>query len=418
MLRTLLVSACLLSALLSGCASNEQAPAASPSAVDLLGGRSRGLEPRADAVAPGPARFETVAESEAAWYLAAFDVDATHGSVAGFRWTVPADSLRTHPDSKDLRALPLEVAFLTPEHQAVEVFAFGVFTLDAKPQLLTLHLGSPMDTTTRGVGQAPQTTRAEAYTSPGLLLLSEDLVSEGDELGILLSVRGNVSAFGAAWRILDQYPSSYDAPKSTEAFLDSLQGEPAAVVPVYGQGVGYAAAAYLEVNSLHYGLEMRLGDVEVTQGISLPDLRPVASVRDIALRTSFVSPQADDGGWGIALGGYAAWTGAYQWEMKADVHGVSVASSGSSAAGLRYPFFMVMGGNEPQSEANLRIQTGSLNSIEVLALLSVDYGASLPLLLGVSLTETTSGPMSHAVVGSDLVLRTGVTEVRLLGALA
>jgi hypothetical protein len=439
------VSILLAASLLAGCtgtggeqdrAREAEEPGAGETGADpvqALGGQDQGAhQPRADAAAgpsangtaaptspqgPSLGSFQVVRQVASAdvapWYLAAVAIPEGEAGLAGFRWTVPQGAVREHEDFSSIEGVSLEVALVVPEGQAVDEYLVSIFLMDGEtPELLGLLLGTTYEVRSKLTPALVAETQLRPPMDPFFLYFDADAVDEGDELGIVVSARGPATAFGLAWRVLEEnvYFTDEEPSDDTEDFLEDASGSgPGLALQARGTGAGAQVAIYVDINLQEVvGVEATAGPVSVTDALPTAGLRPVASARDLTVASSYDNPHPETGGWGLAELVYLTAAGAAPWSVTGDVHGTPLDESGVAAgATLGVPAVaFAMGGEGPSSSVEAQLTVASTGYFEILLFLTLDYGTAVSTLLGSepparSLAGSTA---SAAFQGDDLVV--------------
>ncbi len=368
----------LASLLLSGCADPGQrspdAAAAQP-------------EEHAHALDAAPASNATVdADGNATWFVA--DLNA---AVTGLRWSVPEGSVQTYHVSE---SFSWDAVVLRGTLLADAATAYGVFVYDlndgARLVASTVAAGGTFES--YAVTPAPLEGSFEPSVQPFTVYLPSDL--EGEEVGIVVATAGMQGTPRFAWTSMDHFPAPLEEePEDTEAFLEQQTGAPA-VVPAVGHGDRFLASRHYEAyfGALYtpgvFGVRHTVGDVTVED--RLPTwVPPYGGARDVT-----VTARHDlEGGWSSAYVLHWLSAGAGSYDVRMDVHGATVETSGVQAeAPFAYnglvalltgrPLGYVEGDGTGGAEAALDLQVVTDNDFTLSLVGMESFDASLETLLG------------------------------------
>ena len=441
-----LVALMLAACLFAGCVADSPQPAqksrdSQAGAVAALGGSSdEGVHASADAsVGDGEGAASQVAHSafqvvaqhsvhdSAPWYLAAVDIPEGQTALAGFRWVVPEGSVHEHKEYESFSGVSLEMAFLVPEGATIDEYTVSWFVIkDNTPELIMIQLGMPLEYTLKTTPLMSGSDEFELQLAPTFMVFSDRLVEDGTELGIVISAKGHAPAFGVAWRVLDFFAGYTDKEpaESSDEFLAGARNHGAGLsLQPKGIGAGFQLALYLDLNlQAMVGLELKAGPIEVTDDLPTDILRPMATVRDVTIHSSFENPHPGAGGWGFAFGAHLTALGTGTWSAMGDTHGTKVSHNGLEASLYSYSLFGAVGKEEPSSDLTYQLTIAGADYLEILEFMSVDYGTAISHLLGSDPATEGFGIGALAaeaptVLGADLVLGQPMgPSVTLLGA--
>ncbi len=377
-MRAALLAAAILVAAFAGCVSSEPdepAPARGPTyGTGLEGSLSASLAP---------------ASGIDDWYLISLATD-DDGGAAGFRWTIPEGAI----EDDELR---LEIApFVPAGGETVREWELLIFEADGDQANLVGRVLAPTlaGQTWLAVLETPSTIPPPTAPSLVSLWLGWTEIEEGDDLYLVLTAATDGPAeFGLGF-----LPTEADEPSgSVEEFLEDREGRAPVVPPRLGSAPSHQLSIYLEYIALA-ALGFEYGTDSITVEDRFPvDPRPVATLRDVAVNTSFAAPS----GWTYGFGAYLGYNGLGTWNV--DIRARNAAAAGHSVYAhsfttaavigtillLGFPLWAAVG--EGEGEDSLRFELQIANApdyVELFEALQISLGTPLRDVIGLeTMTE-------------------------------
>lgn len=378
--RTLLLVLALVLLPLAGCLGGPDAPAAEPTDRDASDDLTSSYEIR---VQRGGAGTPELGD----WFFVELRADAD-GEVTSFELEVPEDAQVAHPEISDVRAAWIEVAPLIRQEDADAVDGWSMFAfsdVDADSLVYNALVSQRYNLRTRFTPLMTEERTAEPWLRPAFLALT---AREGQTLDYVVTARSSEPIpFGFAFRFLKEWPEREDLTNDSHAFVDDMADRGRATVPpTAATGGMYKVASYGEINTAAQGLQFWTNTLEVTSEPMVADLRPTAQARDVRLDYGFDS----DRGWGLGLGIWAAENAVLEWAIDAEVHGESVATSGTLVetslgdGGMvtGYPVYLLTGEGPGAASGRMELSVREFGTYNVLLMTHLDFGETLSELIG------------------------------------
>jgi hypothetical protein len=239
--------------------------------------------------------------------------------------------------------------------------------------------------------------------------------ASGAKLGFVLTATGS-GPLGLAFRVLDHAPQGQETPPKTsrDAVAAMAKAGPAERLAPIGQGNGAQVAIYLELADALlppvpgglFGVREWTDAVQRSEALPTDGLWPLVTTHDLQLSSHFDAPSGYGYGAFYLFGEEGAGVATTATNVEGHASSTTQPYLAVDAAGVS-PYYVLVGDGAGGSKVGVHVQEVDTDSVNVLTLEHLDFGATLQHLLGVpAASSQSSGLLGQRaqLVGDDLVI--------------
>ncbi|MES2155505.1 MAG: hypothetical protein V4510_10255 [bacterium] len=358
------------------------------------------------------------------WFFPVTSSDA--GSLAGFRWVVPASAPHDYQGRKEIS---FEVGPVIPAGATVGALQLFIFTLEDGKASQLMSIGSmPLEyriQTSPGVPAAFHATTPSF--APSLATMSATGLEAGKTIGIVVVAKGGTAPTGYAMRVLDHHIdySKEDADKTQADMIANftVHGQGAQMAP-HGTGTGFDDFLYYGADFVYgtapnvftFAYELRTTPAAYTSAT------PTSPAPGLAIRDgTFTADSGFAQGWGISDVTLVHDRGAGTFDVNIDCFGNKKVDSQplvGAPTQLNWAIAVAIAEGSGGCHTSATVQAIGASSYAGASMNHVAMGATLTTLIGTPSIE--AGYATHVpsaqMQGRDLALDLSTGTVILAGA--